>query len=364
MKPEVEIKSMKFGIVGIEDSRLPHEWKVDAQSDVNIMIGYASTFSTIPDLGGDIIVKGAFAKTIQERVAIGHVPLTDGHGYDGVHILGVIVDAREDDYGLLVKCRWSTAPSAQDTKTKVVDGSIWAMSIGFNSVISEYNTYDGPGDWSGYVVRTIKEIRLGEIAVTAFPMNEGAEILAIKSNVFFALPLAENNTAWDEVGATARVSAWAKTEPGKLNAKSERAYLGIDRKSGAGVCMIGDIIDGELKAVPRAIRILGSQTVDPQKKCEVDGVLTHLSKYYSVMGDVVPCHRKSADLVLANAEAGIVNRNELEIIANRCAKHLKPATEIDAGPVCPPATKNCETENNDAAMARLRLAHAKTMMAK
>ena len=57
--------------------------------------GHASVFGNV-DLGGDVITKGAFRKSINDNS--GRFPLLDGHS----ETVGAVV-AEEDGYGLKVK---------------------------------------------------------------------------------------------------------------------------------------------------------------------------------------------------------------------------------------------------------------------
>lgn len=364
--PESETKALQFKLLGVDDPRMPAEWKaaVEADPDQNTLIGYASEFRGTPDLGGDIVLKGAYLKTIQERVATGKVPLTDGHGYDGESIMGLVTDAREDDHGLLIKAKWSTAASAQDVKTKVMEGSIWGLSIGYTVIRCEWKLWELPGEWHGYSVRMLLELRLNEVAVTAFPMDEGAVILATKSAPFAALPLAPESTPWDPMAAAARVQAWAHGERGK-NAKQARAYLGVDLKSGAFIYQFADVVDGELKAVPRAIRLLGAAAVDPETRQEIEPLLTHLQKCYMLLGETAPWTLASLDVALAKADAGIVDKAALESGAKRIAHLLGNEDEAGktAGPAEPPTGETADDTEAKATALRVRLSRARMDLA-
>lgn len=365
--PESETKAMQFKLLNLDDPRMPAEWKaaVEADPDQNTLVGYASEFRSTPDLGGDIVLKGAYLKTILERVATGKVPLTDGHGYDGESIMGLVTDAREDDHGLLVKAKWSTAASAQDVKTKVLEGSIWGMSIGYNCIRCEWKQWDLPGEWQGYCVRLLMEVRLNEVAVTAFPMDEGAVILATKSAPFAALPLAPEATPWDPMAAAARVVAWAHSERA-MSAKQARAYLGVDLKSGTFVYQFADVVDGELKAVPRAIRLLGAAAVDPETREGIEPLLTHLQKCYMLLGETAPWQHASLDVALAKADAGIVDKAALAAGAKRIAQMLGSEGDAGktAGPAQPPTGETADDTEAKATALRLRLSRARVEMAK
>lgn len=129
--------------------------------------GYASTWDR--DEGNDIIVKGAFAKTISERgdkvkVLWQHDPRSP---------IGVPLEMREDEKGLFIKAKISDTTLGKDAKQLLKDGVINSMSIGY-SIPNNKSEIDGD-------IRIIKEIKLYEFSLVTFPMNENAVISTIKS---------------------------------------------------------------------------------------------------------------------------------------------------------------------------------------
>lgn len=356
--------------------RMPEAWKADTQaSDGNTLIGYASTFGGPPDLGGDIVVKGAFAQTIQQRIPAGRVPLTDGHSYDAQSIVGIVNDALEDDYGLLVKARFSAAPSAQEVKTKVGEGIITGMSIGYKAMEVDFQRWNGDGEWNGEIVRLLKVVRLDEIALTAIPMNEECRVLSVKSAQalpFAELPLAAAGTPWDAPAAAARVLAWAKSQ-GKPTAKAMAAYLGFERGKADSMeaChgLFADVVDGQLKAVPAALYAFAADALEARitgKGAErfPDGMLNHAGKYLTLLAEPLPWRQAGLDVAILRAKAGTVDRNAL----TRAALAIKKYVPDVAVPAIPHTTKGegqkteTETAAADAARAE-RLAKLRTTTA-
>jgi uncharacterized protein len=163
----------------IERMVVPIEWK--ATDDDHVLEGYASTFGNV-DLGGDVVVRGAFAKTIAHLKANGGIPLLADHVAMTAHVLGTIVDARETrsggpsgEGGLWVKANLSRAPSAEDTRTKMTEGHLSKMSIGYEPMDYAYE------DREGQRIRLLKEVKLWESSVVVFPMNTAALIGRVKS---------------------------------------------------------------------------------------------------------------------------------------------------------------------------------------
>lgn len=151
---------------------LPIEWKAEG-SDAGTLVGYLSTWDL--DLGGDRIVKGAFTKAVQAIKKNGIPLLADHHALTAA-VLGTIYDAAQDVKGLKIWARFSSAPSAQDVRIKLVEGHLSKMSIGYEAM--DYAFEDGP---AGDRVRLLKDVKLYEGSVVVFPMNPEAAITAAKS---------------------------------------------------------------------------------------------------------------------------------------------------------------------------------------
>jgi len=91
----------------MEIKSFPFEAKVDL--DKNEFEGYASTFGN-RDLVGDIVERGAFAKTIQERLPKGLVKVLWQH-YEP---MGLPKHMEEDSKGLYVVAKVSKTNENQD----------------------------------------------------------------------------------------------------------------------------------------------------------------------------------------------------------------------------------------------------------
>jgi hypothetical protein len=134
--------------------------------------GYASTFGNV-DLGGDMVVKGAFKKTLQENKSI---PILADHNPSKQ--IGWNIRAEEDAKGLYVegeidltnpdgRIKWNLAKRAVDL------GASMGLSIGFQTVKAE-PLKENP------IVRQLKEIKLYEYSIVTFPMNTEAMVMAAK----------------------------------------------------------------------------------------------------------------------------------------------------------------------------------------
>jgi len=141
--------------------------------------GYGSVFNN-EDGGGDVILKGAFKKSLAEWKSKKKLPkmLLQHGGYtaEGMLPIGVWTSMEEDDYGLKVGGR----VYALDTdRGKTVyegmkAGALDGLSIGYRAI--DYRLGKKPDEpW-----RTIKELTLYEVSVVLFGMNDKALIDSVK----------------------------------------------------------------------------------------------------------------------------------------------------------------------------------------
>ncbi len=150
--------------------RLDFALEIKGVNDNGVFEGYASTFGE-RDLGGDIVVAGAFSKSLKARTAKGVRMFSD---HDSRKRIGVWTNIDEDEKGLYVKGRLLL--EKQDGKEAYIDlkeGALDGMSIGFRT---KQDSYDGRRK-----ARMLKEVDLLEISLVPFPMNESARVTAVKS---------------------------------------------------------------------------------------------------------------------------------------------------------------------------------------
>ncbi len=147
---------------------------VDEVKDEGRVEGYASTFGNI-DLGLDVVVKGAFKKTLKENK--GRFPILADHSpYDQI---GWNEKANEDETGLKVsgalmlgvqkaKERYLLAKKAIELDAPA------GLSIGYMTILSEPSS-ENPR------IRLLKELKLFEYSFVTFPMNTSAMVTAAKN---------------------------------------------------------------------------------------------------------------------------------------------------------------------------------------
>lgn len=139
--------------------------------------GYAAVFGNV-DSQGDVIRKGAFAKSIAEKVQAGKVKLMVRHVRDGgdtPEVVGVVTQAKEDDIGLWIHAEFGSDQTSQDARAKAIEGLATGLSIGYI-----------PMQWADVMVEgkeavELTEIKLMEVTLTAFPANEQAVVTKAKS---------------------------------------------------------------------------------------------------------------------------------------------------------------------------------------
>lgn len=146
------------------------KFSLKASGDAGEFEGYASTFGN-EDLGGDIVVQGAFAKTIAENPT---VPVLWGH--DPREVIGISREMREDGKGLFVRGEFVLdVARAKEVYALAKQGAVRGLSIGYDAVKVDYAK-----DGDKYL-RYLKEVKLYEYSFTPIPMNQLATVNDVKT---------------------------------------------------------------------------------------------------------------------------------------------------------------------------------------
>ncbi len=175
------------------------QFKMDSFDEgEGLFSGYAAVFDNI-DSGGDVIEPGAFTKTLAE-------------GWDRVKILalhndcwlpiGRPIELREDENGLFISARISDTAMGKDVKILLRDGVLSELSIGYDPIVFDY-------DENG--LRHLREVKLWEVSVVTWAMNQEAVITGYKSA---AGNTAEPPLQEQESGARKRKSS-VRARPGR-----------------------------------------------------------------------------------------------------------------------------------------------------
>lgn len=135
------------------------------QEGKNLFIeGYAAVFGNL-DSYRDIIQLGAFAKTITGSNGK-RIRFCYQHDFDKV--IGKIVELREDTNGLYFKAKISNTTLGKDVAELVMDEALNEISIGYRTMLSEYNEVTDE--------RKLMEVELYEISIVTRAANEEATI--------------------------------------------------------------------------------------------------------------------------------------------------------------------------------------------
>ncbi len=147
----------------------------EAGGRVATIEGYAARYNE-PDLNGDIIAPGAFAKTLKHRSA----PVRMLYQHASETPVGRWTGFRDTPAGLVATGEiLLTSQKAREVFALIAGGAIDGLSIGYRAVRAR----KGRGG-SG---RRILEADLWEVSIVTFPMAAGARITHIESDGAAAL---------------------------------------------------------------------------------------------------------------------------------------------------------------------------------
>lgn len=157
----------------MERKHLSRPFEVKAISDDGTFEGYGSVFG-VEDWYRDIVVKGAFAKSLAAHKLKGSFPSMCWQ-HDQQKVVGVYEEMKEDDYGLFLRGRLlkDDVTLAREAYALMKAGAVTGLSVGIRVAVDEY---DRNSD-----VRTIKEAELWEVSLVTWPANDLARVESVKS---------------------------------------------------------------------------------------------------------------------------------------------------------------------------------------
>ena len=140
--------------------------------------GYAATFDREPDSYGDVIAKGAFARTLIEWSQKEQpIPLLYGHNTEDPEMnIGKVTEAYEDEKGLHVRAEFDADnPKAQYVRKLAKEGRLYQFSFA-------YSVRDAADvDVDGFKAYELRDLDLYEVSLVQIPANQHAVITEIKS---------------------------------------------------------------------------------------------------------------------------------------------------------------------------------------
>lgn len=165
-----------------EVKKLGKQFKVFETKELNwngesrTISGYAAIFGNV-DKVRDVLVKGCFAKSIQDRgpesTANDKIIMLWQH--DRKEPIGKITVLKEDDRGLYFEAVIDDVERGNQTLKQLESGTLNQFSIGY-SYVWDNCEYDGELD-----VLIVKEVILYEISVVSIGCNAETEYLGLKS---------------------------------------------------------------------------------------------------------------------------------------------------------------------------------------
>lgn len=148
-----------------------------ASEGAGILEGYMSTFNN-NDATGDIIRKGAFTKSLKERM-----PRVLWQ-HDAHEPIGVFKEIYEDSKGLFARIELNlNVQRGREAYELFKQGAMDSFSIG--ALLEKYEIVENAQ--TGRAALDVKELRLYEVSVVTFPANEKATVTAIKEHLEEAL---------------------------------------------------------------------------------------------------------------------------------------------------------------------------------
>jgi len=147
-------------------------------ADGGEVLAYASTFDRVPDSYGDVVARGAFAKTLSDWQASGNpIPLLFGHRTDDPRMnIGSVIEAEEDERGLKIRARFDDENEiAQYTRKLVKEGRLTKLSFAYDTLDAAPVVLA-----DGTRANELRELKLYEISLVPIPANELTEVIEAK----------------------------------------------------------------------------------------------------------------------------------------------------------------------------------------
>lgn len=157
----------------LNKKRLDIPFEIKSVNDSGAFTGYGSVFG-VKDTYSDIVVKGAFTKSLNKWKKNGRLPaLLWQHKMD--EPIGYYTKMVEDDNGLYLEGQLliEDDPLARRAHAHMRAKSLSGLSIGY-----ALNDYDYDNEKDAFI---LKEIDLWEVSVVTFPANDEARIFDVKT---------------------------------------------------------------------------------------------------------------------------------------------------------------------------------------
>lgn len=300
----IEYKSLDFEIKSIDKKGI---FKGIASPYNNIDLGNDRVLSSISIRNNNKNVPYLWQHDSREPIGMVHLISTE----KGIEVEGKLY-LDENDNGIPL------IPNAHKAYVLMKNGQL-KNSIGYNTLKSKYVTENNK------TIRELIDIDIKEVSAVTFPMNEMANIVSVKSVTGNTnLPLADRNKMWDGPRAEKRVLDKYRNEDGIISEEARKAFFYVDTENPnirlSYKLGFADIIDGELKAVPRAIIAVagvlqgarGGVDIPEEDKVKIK---SKVSEYYKKMDMVAPWDKKEVNNLELKEQVEDLKK-QLDIISN------------------------------------------------
>lgn len=286
-----EFKDLPFKITEVHEEKSHH----NKESNIGIVKGLASTFGNV-DRGNDRIMKGAFGKSI-DRYKGNSRPIKMFYQHNSHDIIGGFPSSeiKETDKGLEVTGHINLdVQKGREAYALAKQGVLTDFSIGYT--VGDYAIKEDG-------IRDLKEIELWEISLVGEPMNQLARVTDVKRATSFQdLPLAPRETEWDSTGAVERIREFTDSQE-EPNEQYRRAFMWFNQEEPRNFTSYklpyADVIDGQLRAVPRAIFAIAAALEGARGGVDIpeedrSSVISHVERYYEKMDMQSPFNEESS----------------------------------------------------------------------
>ena len=197
-------------------------FEVDAAEGV--ITGYAARFN-VRDRVGDVILPGAFAKSLADRMPLGKIPLLRQH--DISSRIGRPLELREDGEGLWGRFKISKTILGRDELILIADGVVNTFSFGYSIPVggAEIKTQHPAGVLGvaeGEPSRYLQELDIKEVSTVVLSIEDGAIIESVKAEE--ELKLGGLNTLSSLLNKQAWIE-WIEKFGAKLTPEAEKVAL-------------------------------------------------------------------------------------------------------------------------------------------
>ena len=153
----------------------------DVHDDGGEILAYAATFDRVKDSYGDVIAPGAFTKTLADWQESGRpIPLLFGHRTDDPRMnIGAVIEAKEDEKGLLVRAQFDPdSEIAQYSRKLVKEGRLAKLSFAYEVKDAAPVTLR-----AGSKATELRELKIYEISLVPIPANDLTSVVDVKEAV-------------------------------------------------------------------------------------------------------------------------------------------------------------------------------------